>query len=55
MEERIPFALIHYRGNPENHTSIYLDRRLRGAALRRTLEDILNGFGLPKSSLTWVP
>jgi hypothetical protein len=54
LEERIPFALIHYRGNPENHTSVYLDRQVRGAALRRTLEDILSGFGLPQSSLTWV-
>ena len=53
-EERIPFALIHYRGNPEDHISVYLDRQLRGAELRRTLEDILNGFGLPQSSLSWV-
>jgi hypothetical protein len=54
LAEGIPFALMHYRGNPENHTSVYLDRRLRGAALRRLLDDILNGFGLPKSSLTWM-
>jgi len=54
LEERILFALIHYRGNSKNHTSVYLDRRLRGAELRRALDDILTGFELPKSSLTWV-
>jgi hypothetical protein len=54
LKEGIPFALIHYRGNPENHTSIYLDRQLRGAQLRRTLKDILRSFDLPQSSLSWV-
>jgi hypothetical protein len=53
-KEKTPFALIHYRGNPENYTSIYLDRGLHGAELQGTLEDILNGFGLPKSSVAWL-
>ena len=54
LEEGVPFALIHYRGNPENHTSLYLDRGLRGPDLRRTLEAILNDFGLSPNALTWV-
>jgi hypothetical protein len=54
LEEGIPFALIHYRGNPENHTSLYLDRGLRGPDLRRALAAILNDFGLSPNALTWM-
>jgi hypothetical protein len=54
IDERTPFALIHYRGNPENSTAIYLERSLKGNTLRDTLASILKIFDLPKSSITWM-
>src|SRR4051812_32991379 len=54
LEDRVPFALIHYRGNPEDHTAIYLDRGLRGDELWRTVTYILEMLDVPRNSLTWL-
>ncbi len=48
------FALIHYRGNPENHTALYLDRALQGADLSKIVEHILGSFDIPGGYLTWM-
>lgn len=54
LDDNTPFALIHYRGNPENSIAIYLDRQLMGYDLRRIVENILEAFGIPRTSITWI-
>lgn len=54
LNDGVAFALIHYKGSEPNSTAIYLDRRLSGNDLWRTIEHILEMFGIASSSITWM-
>jgi hypothetical protein len=49
-----PFALVHYRGNPEDTTTIYFSRETKGDEIPSVVEAILRDFDLSSVLITWI-
>jgi len=54
LDNEIPFALIHYRGNPDDRTTIYMNRTLSGESAVRIIRRIVSDFDLPDAATEWV-
>jgi len=54
MDDGIPFALIHYRGNPADTTTIYFERKTPAIDVLKLVNGIITIFDLPPVSIVWV-
>ncbi len=50
LDNDTPFGLIHYRGNPPETTTIYVNRSLPADAARRLIRRIIHDFDLPDAA-----
>ena len=54
LDDRLPFALVHYRGNPEDTTTIYFGREIGREEVPTVVHYILRGFDLPANAVIWI-
>ena len=54
LDDRMPFALVHYRGNPEDKMTIYFARETKQEAIASIVQNILYELNLPLSALVWI-
>ncbi len=54
LDDRLVFALVHYRGNPEDKMTIYFERETKQDAVPSIVEHILHELNLPPSALVWI-
>jgi hypothetical protein len=54
VDDRLPFALKHYPGYPDNTTTIYLTHELTDIQeITRIIRMIVRELGLPKEAVSW--
>lgn len=54
LDNSVPFALIHYRGNPDDTTTIYFGRGTRREDVSGIVQHILRDFDLPTAAIVWI-
>jgi hypothetical protein len=54
FDDRLPFALVHYKGNPEDTTTIYFGREVKREEVVAVALSILREFDLLATSLIWI-
>lgn len=54
LNDGFPFALIHYRGNPPDTTTIYFGREIDPKDVPEIVGIILDNLKLPEDSLLWI-
>jgi hypothetical protein len=53
LDDKLPFALLRYRGNPPGQTTLFLPNHPSLSQLQDAVLLILKEFGLGASSLVW--
>lgn len=54
LDKKIEIAVRHYRGHPEDTTTIYIDSSQDDVEqITRLIREILGEFGVPPSALRW--
>jgi hypothetical protein len=54
VDDRLPFALKHYPGYPDDTTTIYLSHELTDIQeITRVIGMIVRELGLPKKAVSW--
>jgi hypothetical protein len=54
LDNKIEIAVRHYRGHPENTSTIYIDRRLSNVEhITSLIRKILEEFHVPLEALQW--
>ena len=54
LENNFPFALIHYRGNPGNTTTIYFERGIKREDVVQIVRQIAANLDLPPTDVVWI-
>jgi hypothetical protein len=54
LDDRVPFALVHYRGNPDDTTTIYFERGTDQQEVPEIVRDILRDFDLSIATIVWI-
>jgi hypothetical protein len=54
LDEQFPFALVHYRGNPIDTTTIYFARDTKREEVPSIVNRIVDAFKLPSSAIEWI-
>lgn len=52
--DKVPFAVMHYRGFPENTSAIYLPYQIKDVEeITNIIARIVSAFEVPESAVTW--
>lgn len=54
LEDVLPFGLIHYRGQPDDTTTIYFSRATHQELVAKVVDQILDDFGLRFNDVAWL-
>ena len=54
LDEQLPFALVHYRGNPTDTITIYFARETKREDVPSIVSRIVDAFKLPSNAIEWI-
>lgn len=54
LDDKLPFALMHHRGDPPDTTTLYLPREIRDVEeISRAVRAIIDEMKIPPDSIRW--
>src|SRR5438067_1594504 len=53
LEGEVPFALVRYRGTPDDETTVFLPSRFDVSEVPSLIRLIIFAFGLPAAAVSW--